>query len=553
MDALRRLALTVAGLLCVGFALQPAVAQEGRMPGYFPTGEEVKLLGGESRELYGRHIGGLNNPGPDEGSLTASGLWHQDEEPTDSFYERHDNIFSPLDSALGVLAPGEVFHVEGDEINSSRFYGYADPGFPLTRDFNPDLATMKLGPLYLDLISLSGTVLYSDYQGTGNAGDDDGWLSAISLAFRGVAQITDNLYLSLTGEVYYLPGDNEVGFFFGNGGHSMLRIAYEDRIGDWNYVIFDEFSARHRLSEIFDEVEHDEIEVAGRYRFGRYDNLRSSDYFDGDSIFFVNRLGAAISGPVNDIIQGSASFEHFDYWKTLDFDHQRDWDQLTARLEYSGYEWLISPFFEYRLVALDDWSVLNHTVWLGGRSRLTENLRAEAKVGFFKATGNEREVDRPIAEIGLIHHLGENTTHSLYAGARQYLWEEADNWMATYARYALTHRLSSRLRANAHIQYSELDNLDGVTYDRRGWSGGANLTAHLSDYTVAQAGVYLDDWDQKSPVNADRSRAIYRASIKQRLLPYVHARLLYQYEDSHTRGSSGYNEHLYMLTVTHLF
>ena len=62
----------------------------------------------------------------------------------------------------------------------------------------------------------------------------------------------------------------------------------------------------------------------------------------------------------------------------------------------------------------------------------------------------------------------------------------------------------------------------------------------------------LEDWnfDGSGP---DRTRWVYRASVRQRVLPYVYARLLYQYEDYNSTNSSVYGEHLYMLTVTHLF
>ena len=66
-------------------------------------------------------------------------------------------------------------------------------------------------------------------------------------------------------------------------------------------------------------------------------------------------------------------------------------------------------------------------------------------------------------------------------------------------------------------------------------------------------GVYIDNWDHTSAVSADRTRSIYKASIQQRLLPYVYAKLLYQYEDYHSSGTTGYDEHLGMLTITHLF
>ena len=536
-----------------------AVAQEGRLPGYYPTTEEVGLMGGESREMYRRARGGLRAAGPDAGSLTASGLWRQDPEPTDSFWERHENIFSPIDSTLGYLVPGEVLLWEGtnDEIRRSQIYGYTDPGFPLTRDFNPDLAMFKLGPLYLDLISLSGTVLYSDFNGTagGDPGDDDGWLSSINLAFRGVARLTENLYLSATGEIYYLPGTGDVGFFFGNGSPSNLRLAYENSFADgrWDYIIYNDFSARHRLSDLFDNVEHNEIDTAGRYRFGRAENSRASDWWDDDSVFFVNITGAGITGELTDIIQASSSFEHINQWRTFDFDHTRRWDRFRARLDFYDEHWRFIPFVEYSLTAQDDWSDLYHTLWGGVRARISENLRGEAKVGYYTSTGTGNDSHHPTWELGLVHDLTERTVHSFYAGQRHVLTEDDfDNLFATYARYTIAHRFGSRLYGSAFAQWGDYDNLERVNADKEVWTGGLRLTGDISDYTRASLGAYYDEWNYSGPGRGSE-RWVYRASVRQRLLPYLYARFLYQYEDYSSRGPTNYDEHLYMLTVTHLF
>ena len=46
---------------------------------------------------------------------------------------------------------------------------------------------------------------------------------------------------------------------------------------------------------------------------------------------------------------------------------------------------------------------------------------------------------------------------------------------------------------------------------------------------------------------------IMRATLHQRILPYLYGKLTYQFEDYETDGTLGYDEHLYMLTVTHPF
>ncbi len=535
---------------------EAAYAQDGPPYGFYPTGEEVDLLGGESHDMYRRGRGGINMNGPDAWSLTASGMWHQDE-PVDSFYDRYDGFFEPLDSTLGLFAPRELALFESaDEPSNGNFSAYSDLGFPLTRNFNPDLATFKAGPLYLDLISISGTVLYSDYEGDGRASESDGWLSAVQLNLRGLVQITENLYLTGSGQVYYLPGSGEVGFYFGDGAGSFLRLAYETYYKGWEITIFDEFRAIHRLSDIFDSVEHNEIEIAGRYRFGRFDEAYNNDPFSTDSIFLINRAGIAVNKDLNDWSRFSAGYTHFDHWQTFEFDEHRQWDQIYARLDYAGQDWRIAPFLEYRMTAVDGYENLFHAIYLGARAAISENVRAQGRVGYFHTDRTDgADADRFLGDLSIEQQLTESTRHSLSGGITHNIWYDADNWLSTYGRYAIDQRLGSRLTLNAYAQYSDSENLDVIGRDREGWMTGAALTAAICDYTSLRFDVAYDDWTSAKggPAEVDYNRWIYRASVNQRLMPYLYARLLYQYEDFSRADSFGFDEHLYMLTITHIF
>jgi hypothetical protein len=387
----------------------------------------------------------------------------------------------------------------------------------------------------------------------GPAAEDDGWLSIISLDFRGVGRLTQNLYLTMAGSLYVLPTEGKVGFFFGDGRTTFARLAYEGYIGDWEYVLFDELRVLHRLSDILDEVENNEIAEAGRYRFGRFDDGRSSDYFDSDAFYYINRVGASFNGPLGRDLEASVSFEHFDYWKTLDFDHLRNWDRLRTHVEYSGMEWWVTPYAEYTLTAIDDWDTLHHNFWLGARARLSENLRVNGKVGYLLTNSDNRDIDQPIAEVGVYHELSEDTSHSLYAGVRNHIWEDAEDLVASYVRYSIEHSFGSRLHARAYTQYNDLNGEGGTSHDREGWTSGANFTAFLSDYTRSHVGIHYDTWDHSGEIQGDRDRLIIRAPLDQRLLPYLQGRLLYQYEDYDAPRDAGFNEHLYMFTLRHLF
>ena len=83
--------------------------------------------------------------------------------------------------------------------------------------------------------------------------------------------------------------------------------------------------------------------------------------------------------------------------------------------------------------------------------------------------------------------------------------------------------------------------------------GGARNTADVSDYTQCSLGVYYDDWDNTFGPTGDLRRWIYRGTVKQRLLPYLYAQLVCQYEDLESTGLTNYDERLYMLSLDYLF
>jgi hypothetical protein len=502
-----------------------------------------------------RGAGVFEDMGPDTGSLTASGIWHQDEEPGDNFYERYDKFFSPLDNTLGLFAPRELALLEySDEPSSDNLSGFVDAGFPLTRAYNPDLAMVKAGPLHLDLLTLSGTVLYSDYDGEQQPAEDDGWLSVVQLGFRGVMQLTDNLYLSATGQVYYLPETGDVGFFFGGGQNSFIRLAYETVYRDWEITVYDEFRVYHRLADILDEVEHDEIDRAGRYRFGRFSDHRKTDYFDSDSIYSLNRIGITAFKELNAWWRVGLGFDHTDFWDTLDFEDHRSSDRFSARIDYNGQDWRFAPFLEYSLTGVDEFDTRFHTVYLGASGLISENLRARGKVGYLHAEGGAVDVDRFVGDASVTHYLGASTSHSLSGGITQSILDEGDNWLATYGRYTITQELGARTRLSLFTQYSDQENLDVAGNDRAGWSYGARFGMSPWEYTKFDFTISRDEWESKTFNDTyNLSRNVFRASMAQQLAPYLHARLMYQFEDYDSSAAGDFDEHLYMLTITHIF
>jgi hypothetical protein len=222
-------------------------------------------------------------------------------------------------------------------------------------------------------------------------------------------------------------------------------------------------------------------------------------------------------------------------------------------LDYLGFSWPVIPFFGYRLTAAEGWDRLYESFELGARARVSPNVRLDGYVGYFRSHGMRTDYSRPTGRLGVIHEIGPQTTHSLYGGSSYFHDEYGEDLFAHYVRYTLAHRFGLRLRGSLFVQVADTDNLDGIELDRSGWSAGAYLTAALSDYTLARLSVNYDESDVGASPFLDSRRWAYRATIQQRLLPYLYGSLGYQYVDVDTSGTVNYDEHLYRLTLDYLF
>lgn len=76
----------------------------------------------------------------------------------------------------------------------------------------PEDAELKLGRLYLDLFTLSGSVLYSDNVARQEVDRDAEAIGIVRLQGRVIAQITETMRFGAAGTVAWLPFENKVGF-----------------------------------------------------------------------------------------------------------------------------------------------------------------------------------------------------------------------------------------------------------------------------------------------------------------------------------------------------
>lgn len=520
---------------------EPISTYEG---GYFPTIEETQLLGGDYPRSRSESTGG-----PDFTNLSATGAVPYPSQARVNRAPWADSL-NPLNPYLGFFAHNDGLVIEGESYPNG-LTGTLDGGLPLlTRNFNPERAHIKAGPLYADLLYLGTEVIYSDYDGTRKfrQGEEDGWLFGVSMGVRILLQVTDEFFLTAAGNLIYLPQENQLGFFLGTGGEpaAFASLNYQAKLGDWNIHVYDNFTGAIGL-DLFADIDSDAYKRAGRYSFGFANTDRSTDLWDGDNVIFANTVGLDASRPVWDDWRWWIGARHRDSWRTYDFDDHTNSDEAYTRIGYNGVDIPFAPYAEYRVSTYDDWDAFYHRVYVGANGRLSENITLNGRVGYLFTSGNASTEDQILWNLRLTHEIGPRTWHSIEAGQDFVEREIIDaTAVSSYVRYDINHQFTRSLSAGLYGQYSDDQNIRGS------FDGHRTQVGALVDWKVAEGvngRVYANGvFERRDDGLLVEDRWIGRVGYSQQITSRLTGNLYYQYEEAEE-----FSENLFGLSLRQSF
>lgn len=525
------------------------VRQETWNNGYFPTRSDSYYLGDVD---YPRS----NYVDPDVRSLTATGLFPY-EDPDVSFYERYPGIFRPIDRGLGMFTTHEGLVLEGERFD--QFSIGLDSNMPMfTRMYDPNRAHIKAGPLFFDLMSLGGGILYSDYDGPEvfAPGEEDGWLSFLELQMRVALRISDSLFINASARLIYLPGTNEVGLLpgIGFGPHGVAFINYQAEWGEWDIRLYDEFRG-YIGGDLF--YIDDAYERRGRYSFGFPDTTTDRDFFDGDYVTWANQIGVEASRPIGYDWRLWLEADHSDYWRDYHFTDHTHREHIGALLGYNGSVIPFAPYFRYDGDSTDHFDSMYHRVYVGGRGRLTENVRIDGRTGYLWSQGRDPDQDSWLWDLGLTHDISERAWHSIRGGQDYFTDDFSDeSALANYLRYDFNYRFTRELYGTAFAQWSEDEILSdssrgfkrlrvGGEQDRELY--GARLSFRPGRYTLVTTGAAFER-THFTETDGVLERDIYHARLSQQISSRVNLWFRYQFEDT-----TLFDEHLYSAGIRRYF
>jgi hypothetical protein len=536
-----------------GEFIEPELPLEGGpadgSDGFFPTLSEIPLLRGpyDARSMGGNGIGTT----PDRRTQLATDIFPYSN-PEPNFYQRNPQIFRRADQVLGFFTPFDTLTYENDRIRNFAMSFDSSLGI-LNRNFSPELATFKMGPLFLDVLWVGTGVIWSDYNGPQQfaEGEEDGFTGFVEVGVRAAARLTDTIFVIAGANIMYLPFNDRWAFqsLTGFGPGASLSLVYADDWGEWDVSFYNLFTGTSGMN-FLGQISEPGFDRAGRYGFGTGFQNRANEFYSEDNVFWNNRLGASANRLVFDNEwRLNLTAEHTDFWRTFDFIDHRVRDMASVSLGYEGSVIPFAPVFSYSVIEPDglgrDLEIYFQQINASFTGRITENVTWTGNTGYLFISGPDARSENNsfLWNMGLEHTVNVNLQHWLRFGQGFFSNEYFNDYvLSRYVSYGFNQRLDRRTSLTGFVQYAD-NELDLISDElRQGIIGGASLNYQPLDFTRFSASVI---YNHASVTNSDveSDRWIYRASLTQQLALRLTGTLFYQFEDFNTEPN-GFDEHL---------
>lgn len=430
----------------------------------------------------------------------------------------------------------------------------------LNQGLRPEDAEIKLGNFYLDLRSVSGSLLYSDNINLSSHDRKDGFIAITRLRLASILQISDNLRLTLAGTLIYLPLKNKFGVAgfgiedalagFENTTLAQAQITYDFNLGEWHTETFDDFRVRlgrfGESYELFEGSTFDEEDRAGRYTFR--DTTRTRNTRFGDSFLETrNVVGFSTDRLLPTETRLEFGANRSDFWYQgerggfLPASRDLAYVSLTSERESLRFK----PFAGYRVFRYEN-NPFNQEATVGVQGPITENLEFLGEVGYFSSGRSDRNTYIGRARLG--HTINSRTFQEL-AYVRRVTQPDQD--IEQTLSYSLRRNLAQDAYGEVFAIASRFDDFDGNRSSSEELRTGARLSMLVGqDTTLRVSGTYTRiDYD--ADFYGDRDRWTAQASLRYNTLE---GRFIYRYESvSATTTRESYYENLFALTVTKYF
>lgn len=444
---------------------------------------------------------------------------------------------------------------------------------PLRVGSTPTNAEVKIGRFYLDVLSLSSSLLYSDNIDRTFDNVKDGFINVVDLDLLGILQFTDRLRLAFRVGLIYFPLDNTFGvagftrdrfggrIFYGNSPYMLTQFTYDLELADWHLHFFDSLRSVQNIQansfQFLGGLQFDEEDRAGRYAFRSTFGPSTNGVVVNETqdreafIEVVNTVGASLDRLLPTVTRFEAGAFHSDsfYYGTDNgsrLPHSREvaYASLSSERETMRFQ----PFASYRLFHADD-NAWSREARGGLSGPVTENIHFIGSAGYLWEGHTEQE--RMIVNARLRHVIGPNTLEQ-FRYRRDLTYPELD--LENSYTYAIRQVLGPYLYGEAFVKYGTFEDLDKNDTGTEEWRTGLHFTLNPSSKTTFRVGgLYSQANYVSNPVGKiERWTAV--GQIRREFGKSLEAMFTYQFQRRRSDLESfSYDENLFVLTLTYYF
>lgn len=372
--------------------------------------------------------------------------------------------------------------------------GFRLPGFKASSSLNEESmmrsADIKAGPIYLDLIAASSTLLLSDNQDLegGSRNFVQHWLIGVQVAF--LAKFTENLQFSLAGNLVYEPLEGRYrmpldAFSLLDPAMPAAQLTHMSTIGGWEVAISDDLAGRYGTfkgsSQGIGVLLSNGSPDGPGYSFYSPEGLGSK--FEKGVSYITNSVGIRAGRllPAQTRVNFGTFHEDLFYieGQSKGLPGGRNVFYATAESERENLRF--KPFADYHLTQVN-----------GSAQQLNAGLKGPIteQLGFMGSSGAAIKPDGATSllwKLNLSHVAGAYTVQSLNYSRTL---DDFNQALLQSLGYRLNQTLGPSLSAALNLSHSKSESLSGEFPDLKFYLAGLNLTQILSSKTSTQLGFF---------------------------------------------------------------
>ena len=289
----------------------------------------------------------------------------------------------------------------------------------------PEDAEIKLGNFYLDIFSLSGSVLWSDNINLVEVGKQSEEIAVVRLQAALMYQVNEAMRLSAAGTLIWLPFKPDIGFTDPLADYSFSlaplfqsQFIYDIPFNKVDVQLIEDFTVQSggfgtgRAFDLLERQANDLEDRAGRYSYRDTQSQGPTDKRFRSTPSFRNSIGLNVSTVLPTVTRFTVGYAHENIWQARDsLGQQSSSDSFTAELRSERENLRFKPFFNYNARHQNNRFGYDSSMRGGFSGPITPYLDLRADMGYYLA-GDESGAGYTWS-VGLLNRPRERFEHEL--------------------------------------------------------------------------------------------------------------------------------------------